>query len=391
MITQQFLPYARQSITTEDLDEVGKALKGDWITRGPQVEAFEKEFASYCGATFAVAFSSGSAALAAAYFAADVKATDRVLTTPNTFISTVGTAMQRGATPLFIDIDRSTGLIDLEQLAFNANQPLSRGRPILVPVHIAGIPFDMEELDRRLTTPDAVIIEDGAHAIGSHYPRQGPKVGSCAWSHMTMFSLHPAKTITTGEGGIITTNDEELCHRLKLFRNNGIERDPRHLEGQAAPWYYEVQTLSNNYNFTEMQAALGRSQLQRIDAFIEKRRALMQLYREKFAHAKHIRLLTDAYDAHVAFHLCIAQIDFAAYGKTREDVMTRLLKEGIGTQVHYIPLYRHPVLSKSCGDISSYFPQMEEYYAQALSLPLYYDLTPEDVTRVVDTLQEVLK
>lgn len=391
MMTQQFLPYAKQSINAQDLDEVAKALSGDWITRGPQVEAFEKEFAAYCDAAYAVAFSSGSAALAAAFFAAEVSSADRILTTPNTFIASVGTAMEQGAAPLFIDIERATCNIDVEQMALNANQPASRGRPIVVPVHYAGIPVDLEELDRRLHNPDVVVIEDAAHALGSYYPRQGPKVGSCAWSAMTMFSLHPAKTITTGEGGIVTTNSEELCHRLKLYRNNGIERDPKYLEGEPAPWYYEVQTLSNNYNFTEMQAALGRSQLSRIDAFISKRRALMKLYREKLKDTQHVTLLSDAYDDHVAFHLCVAHIDFEALGKTRQQVMQQLLKEGIGTQVHYIPLYRHPVLRQACGDITSYFPQMEWHYAQALSLPLYYDLTQEDVDRVIETLLSFLK
>ena len=267
MKTLPFLPYAKQSIDEQDIQAVGKALSAEWITRGPLVEAFEKEFASYCNAAYAVAFSSGSAALAAAYFAAQVGPSDRLISTPNTFIATVGAAMQYGAQPLFIDIDRKTGGIDLEQLIFNANQPLSRGRPILAPVHFAGIPVDMEELDRHLTNPDVVVIEDAAHAIGSNYPRQGPKVGSCAWSQMTMFSFHPAKTITTGEGGLVTTNDSELCRRLKLFRNNGIERDPQYLEGEPAPWYYEVHALTNNFNFTEGQAALGSSQLRRIDIF----------------------------------------------------------------------------------------------------------------------------
>ncbi len=385
-----FLPYAKQSISTQDIEEVARALSGEWITRGPQVEAFEQEFASYCGATYAVAFNSGSAALAAAYFAAQVGPSDRLITTPNTFISTVGTGMQLGAQPLFIDIDRSTAGIDLEQLIFNANQPLSRGRPILAPVHFAGIPVDMQELDRRLTNPDVVVIEDAAHAVGSSYPRQGPKVGSCAWSHMTIFSFHPAKTLTTGEGGMVTTQSAELCHRLKLFRNNGIERDPHYLEGEAAPWYYEVQALTNNFNFTEGQAALGRSQLRRLNTFVSKRRALMQTYRRQLQAVPHVALLTAAFDEHVAFHLCVAQIDFAACGTTRSAVMEALKQKGIGTQVHYIPLYRHPYFKKGPVELTDYFPQTEGYYAQALSLPLFYDMTEDDVSRVVAALQEVL-
>jgi UDP-4-amino-4,6-dideoxy-L-N-acetyl-beta-L-altrosamine transaminase len=387
MTQESFLPYSHQSINSADIDAVSSALKEDWITRGSQVEAFENEIASYCGATYAVAFSSGSAALAGAFYAAAVSPHDRVITSPNTFIASVGTAIPFGATPVFVDIDRNTGNADIEHLAATANQPASRKRPIIVPVHFAGIPVDMQQLDQRLTVPDVVIIEDAAHAIGSRYSVNGPRVGSCEWSHMTMFSFHPAKTITTAEGGLVTTNEKELARRLRLFRNNCMERDPEFLQGEAAPWYYEVVGVSNNYNFTEMQAALGRSQLKRIESFIDKRRILMKAYRKELANIPYLRLFTDEFDDHTAFHLCVVQIDFNAIGTTRTALMNKLKEKGIGTQLHYIPLYRHPCMVEICGEIADYFPQMEAYYAQALSLPLYYDLTIEDVKKVSQALK----
>lgn len=381
-----FIPYAKQSISEDDLEEVKKALEGPVITRGPLVHRFENEMAEYCGARYAVAFSSGSAALAGAYYAAKAGPHDRIFTTPNTFVSSVGTGMQRGSSPVFIDLDPATGSFDLQSLLINANQPTTRGRSLVMAVHFGGLPIDMEKMDAQLTNPDVIVIEDAAHAIGTRYPRGGPRIGSCAWSHLTAFSFHPVKNITTGEGGLVTTNDPELHHRLLLFRGNGIEREPERFEGEIAPWKYEVQDITNNFHLTDFQAALGLSQLKRLEEFIEKRRLLIKRYREKLQGEPHIHLLTDAYDEHTAFHLCVSQIDFEAAGKTRAEVMTRLKEEGIGTQVHYIPLYHHPYFKRLSGEISEYFPHTESYYKKALSLPLYYDLSLEEVDRVVTSL-----
>lgn len=385
-----FLPYAHQSIDPADIFEVNKALFSNAITRGPRVEAFEKEIADYCGAKYAVAFSSASTALSAACHASQVDKHDRLISTPNTFISSVGCGVQKGATPIFVDIDRHTGNINLEQVGFTMQKPYSRGRHILLPVHFSGIAVDMRQLDSLITDPDTVVIEDAAHALGSYYPNGGPRVGSCEWSQMTVFSFHPAKTITTGEGGMVTTNDRELVHRLQRYRNNGIERDPQYLEGEAAPWYYECHEMTNNFNFTEIQAALGLSQLKRLEDFIAKRRQLVQIYRQELQNLEHVVPFTAEFDEHTSFHLFVVQIDFSAYKTNRTEVMNKLKDRGIGTQVHYIPVYRHPCFKNICGDISEYFPNMEAYYNQALSLPLYYNLRIEDVERVVRDLQSVL-
>lgn len=389
---ERFLPYGRQCIDEQDIEAVATALRSEMITRGERVAAFEKSIAEYCGAQHAVAFNSGSSALLATCYAAKVNASDRVLTTPNTFFSTTGCAAQFGATPVFIDIDRQTGNLDLELLEMNLGTPLSRGRHVIMPVHFSGIAVDMEKVDRMITDPDAVVIEDAAHALGSCY-RDGQKVGSCAWSQMTVFSFHPVKNITTGEGGMVTTNDDQLAHRLRQYRNNGIEREKDSLKNpaQAAPWYYEVQGMSNNLNFTEIQAALGLSQMSRLDEFVKRRRQLIGKYREKLAGFPHLKMFTSEFDAQTAFHLCVVQIDFDALGINRAEVMYKLVEKGIGTQVHYIPVYRHPVFQEKSGDLSAYFPQMEGYYAQALSLPLFYGMTDLDLERVCSTLKTVLK
>lgn len=380
----KFIPYAHQSIDQSDIESVSQALSGDMITRGPKVEEFEKTLASYCGAQYAVAFNSGTTALFAACFAAEVGPFDRILTSPNSFVATVSCAAHFRATPVFIDIDRNTGNIDLNQLKLNLEYQTTRGRNLILPVHFSGIPVDMQKIDYMITEPNTLIIEDAAHALGSTYA-DGQKVGSCAYSDMTIFSFHPAKTITTGEGGMVTTNNPKYYERLILYRNNGMVKNPENPE----PWFYEVQAITGNFNFTEMQAALGLSQFKRLDQFIAKRRELMALYREKLKDHPHVRLFTPEYDAHTAFHLCVAQIDFEACKTDRVTVMQNLKERGIGTQVHYIPIYRFPFFAKRSGDISPFFPQMEAYYASALSLPLYYDLTPADVEHVVKALKEL--
>lgn len=389
MSKDKYLPYAQQNISQEDLDAVQHALSQSIITRGPLVETFENEMANYCGAQYAVAFNSGTAALMAAYYAADIGPNDRVITTPNSFVATIGPGIQRLATPVFVDIDRNTGNLNLEHVALNVNRSQSKGKTAVVPVHFSGIPVDVETIDASITDYRTVIIEDAAHAIGSRY-KDGSKVGSCLHSQMTAFSFHPAKTMTTTEGGLVTTNDQDLYHRLQLYRSNGIERDPFYLDEQPAPGYYEVKFLSGNYNFTELQAALGLSQLKRLDAFVEKRKKLMDLYRSKLGSFEHVRLFSPSEDLSIAYHLCVAQINFDAYKTTRTAVMEELHLMGIGTQVHYIPLYRHPFFARATGDISAYFPEMENYYAQALTLPLYYDLNEENVERVVESLKKVL-
>lgn len=389
MIKTKFLPYGKQSISADDIREVTKVLESDWLTRGPKVKEFEQAVAEHCGAEYAVAFPNGTAALMGACHAAQMGPHDRLITTPNTFVATVGAGMVYQSTPVFVDIDLETGNLNLEQVKDTLNHRSTRGKDVIIPVHFAGISVDMRSLELMIKNPDTVVIEDAAHAIGSQNP-DGPRVGSCEYSDMTMFSFHSVKNITSGEGGMITTNNEEMRHHLKLFRNNGIERDSQFLEGTTAPWYYEVKEITGNYNFTDIHAALGLSQLRRLDKIVSKRRELVAAYRENFKNDSEIRLFTDKFDAITAFHLFVVQIDFESFHTSRTEVMTKLMNEGIGSQLHYIPVYRHPFFTHKKGDISEYFPNMEKYYAQALSLPLFYDMEVKDVERVVNTLKKIL-
>ncbi len=356
-----FIPICKQNISEQDKAAVQEALSDDMITRGKRVEQFETDFSTYCGSDFAVSFNSGTSALQAAYFAANVMQDDLVVTTPNTFVGTFVGALNHGAQVRFTDIDPTTGNMDL------SNEELTNAK-VITPVHFSGIPVDVKSL-----RTNALIIEDAAHALGA-LDREGNKVGACVYSDMTVFSFHPAKSITTGEGGMVTTNDPDLYEKLKLFRNNGMVRC-----NSSYPGYYEVEAVTGNYHLTEFQAALGSSQLRRVDDFVQKRRALVKVYREAFAD---LTLLSDEFDSLSSHHLFIALID---YKSTRKAVMEALRERGVGTQVHYMPAYHHPIFS---GQPTQ--PKMETYFQQALTLPLYYDMSEETAQYVATQLLEVL-
>jgi UDP-4-amino-4,6-dideoxy-L-N-acetyl-beta-L-altrosamine transaminase len=377
-----FLPYAKHHISDEDCDAVCQSLKSQVITRGKTVDAFEAALADYCGVRFAVAFNSGSTALRAACAAAQLCAHDKFMTTPNSFVATAAAGILAGASPIFIDIDPETGNMDLDLLAPNLQEEQTRGRKVVMPVHYAGVPVNMERLQSLLCNPDAVVIEDAAASLGTLYDPD-TRVGSCRWSDMTVFSFHPAKLITTGEGGMVTTNDPDLNNRLRAFRNNGIQREP-------GAWHYDVNSLSGNYNVTDFQAALGLSQFNRIESFIHQKKQVISWYELNLAGIPHVRLLSKLTEELISPHLAVVFIDFAALGTSRDELIAQLEVKGIGTQVHYIPIYRHPVFTQYYGTLDEYFPGMERFYSQALSLPLSVDLTEADVKRVCQAIQEII-
>lgn len=386
--TRSFIPYAKPSIDQEDIDSVTQALKSERITRGPLVEEFEQAIASYCDVPFVVAFNSGTAALHAAYFAAGLSQEDRVITSPNSFIATIGAPLQKEIYPTFVDIDSSSGGLNLDYVKEATTISRTRGKPILVPVHFSGIAHDMRKMEKQVSHPDTVVIEDAAHAIGSCYP-SGEKVGCCAYSHMTIFSFHPAKTLTTGEGGAVTTYSQELAQRLKLFRDNGIRRIPyKPLEDYKG--CYDVEAITGNFNVTSFQAALGLSQLKKIDIFIEKRRKLVAHYRQRLENVPAITFFSQRNEDHTAFHLFVVQIDFSACHTTRSKVMQQLHEKGIGTEVHYIPLYCHSALKEKRAHLP-HCPQMEAYFQKTLTLPLYADLSINEVDFICDQLLKILK
>jgi len=377
-----FLAFAHQSIDEQDINAVVQALQQDYITRGPTVQAFERETADLVGARYAVAFSSGSSALYAAYQAAGVSSFDKVVSTPNTFIATVSGALSRGANLHLVDIDLY-GNMDLDLLNESMIEPMSRGKTFIVPVHFAGVAVDMKRLSSMVRFQDVVIIEDAAHALGSKYP-DGLPVGSCAYSDMTVFSFHASKNIACGEGGMVTTNDPDLFSRLRQLRNSGFK------PSEKEPWYYEVESLSCNGHMTDIQAALGLSQLQRLDEFQKEKDALILLYRELLENVPGVTPHGSEPDGRTLYHLFEVHIEYELFNTCRADVMETLSEQGVGSQYHYVPLYRHPAVQARCKEKKELFPMMEGHFQKALSLPFFSRMRESDVERVVSALRKTL-
>jgi perosamine synthetase len=373
-----FLPYGRQDVDEADIEAVALALRQDLITQGPTVARFEEAFAEHVGARHAVAFSSGTAALHGAAFAAGVGPGDVCVTSPITFAASMNAAVHLGATPCFADIDPATWNLDARDAALVADAKL------VVPVSFAGLPADLEPLRAGAAT----IVEDAAHALGA--TRDGRPVGGPGGAAITCFSLHPVKTMTTGEGGIATTEDDDLADRMRAFRTHGIVRgDATHPGEHDGAWYYEQQELGCNYRITDFQCALGLSQLTRVEGWVARRNAIAALYRERLAGDERIGLPPAAPEgSRHGHHLFVVHV--AGGAAVRRRVFDGLRAAGIGVQVHYIPLTRMPYYRDVHGIDAAAFPHAERYYAGAISLPLFPGMVAADVTRVVGELQRLL-
>lgn len=405
-----FLPYGRQDLDEADIAAVVQVLRGDWLTQGPAVEAFEAALAERTGAPHAVACANGTAALHLAYRALDLEAGDAVVVPANTFLATASAARLAGAEVAFADVDPDTGLMGPEQ----AEAAIARARAagwrvrVLAPVHFAGQCADMNGLDALAQRHGLSVVEDACHALGGTIRRGGADrpVGSGSGSgivpSLSVFSFHPVKTVAAGEGGAVTTGDVRLDARLRALRNHGMTRDPAGFvdrqaalapNGTANPWYYEMPEPSLNDRLTDIQSALALSQMRRLDAFVARRRRLMDLYTARFAAfsppmATLVRPLTRVPWCAPAWHLAVVLIDFAAAGRDRASVMAALRARGVGSQVHYIPVHRQPYWRNRHGDLA--LPGADAYYARALSLPLFPAMADGDVERVVAALKEAL-
>jgi len=356
------IPYGRQSIDDDDVAAVVEVLRGDWLTQGPTVERFENAFADRVAARHAVAYSSGTAALHGAAAAAGFGDGDVVVTSPLTFMASANCIRYVGARPGLVDIDPATWNLDLSQVPSSVAG--------VIPVHYAGLPV---QLDTWQPSGRPVVIEDAAHALGASTP-SGP-VGNCAHSSMACFSLHPVKPITSGEGGMVTTNDDELADRLRRFRTHGIVRRP-----ELGGWAYEISEVGYNYRLTDIQAALGLSQLRRLDRFIERRNEIAEQYRDLLADLP-VGLPPPAPSGYRhGYHL------FAVRVPNRRMVYDRLRKAGVATQVHYVPIHHHPV-SADIGVQHGDLPECDAIYKGLLSLPMFPDLTDDDVNRVAEQVQ----
>lgn len=391
-----FIPYGKQWIERDDIQYVIEVLKSDFLTQGPRIKEFEDAVASYVGSKYAVAVANGTAALHLAYLAAGVKHSDEVITTPVTFLATSNAAIFCGARPIFADVDSTTINISPEEVS----KKITKKSKLIVPVHFGGNPCDMEELNNIAEKYNLNIIEDACHAFGAKYriANKWMMVGSCTHSAMTVFSFHPVKHITTGEGGIITTNNKRFYEKLLKLRNHGITKDSKMYKNKKMAftkesenlWYYEMQDLGFNYRITDLQCALGISQLKKINTFIKRRREIVSIYSREFKDISGIKIPVEKEGFFSSYHLYVLRINFSRLGKTRNDLMAKLKRMNIGTQVHYIPVHLQPYYKEKFKYKPGDYPNAEDYYSQALSLPLYPRMTDNDVKYVISAVKSAL-
>ncbi len=373
-----YIPYGKQSIDEGDIQAVVEVLKSDYLTTGPRIAEFEQKMADYTGAQYAVAVSSGTAALHIACLAAGIGVGDEVITTPLTFAASANCVLYCGGRPVFADIDPQTYNIDPVEIETHIT-PKTKA---ILPVHYTGRPCDMEAIGKIAEEQELMVIEDGAHALGAQY--RGRRIGSL--SHMTCFSFHPVKPVTTGEGGVVTTSSRELYERLLLFRSHGITREVDLLREQEGAWYYEQLELGYNYRITDIACALGISQMKKLEGFLQRRKGLAERYNEAFATVEGIQTPEELEDAESGWHLYMIQVP----EERRERMFEQLREAGIGVNVHYIPVYRHPYY-QSCGYAGCFCPNAEGFYERALTLPLYPDLTEEQQDYVIEKVTEYIK
>jgi UDP-4-amino-4,6-dideoxy-N-acetyl-beta-L-altrosamine transaminase len=395
-MTTAFIPYGRQCIEDDDVQAVTAALKSDFLTTGPMIEAFETALAQRVNARHAVVCSSGTAALHIAMLALDLKPGEAAIVPSMTFAATANAVRYVGGEVIFADADPESGLMRPDDFKVALGRGAGKTVRAVLPVHLAGQVCDMPGIAGIARERGIAVIEDASHAIGSRY--DGHAVGACAHGDMTIFSFHPVKTVAMAEGGAVTMKDGIMHHRVARLRAHGIEREPAlfaargmGFEGnEPNPWYYELQELGFNYRATDLQCALGISQLAKLDRFVSRRAELVERYDRLLAPlAPVLQPLARRPDQSVGWHLYVALINFAAAGISRAALMRELRKQGIGTQVHYVPLHQQPYYKSRYGAQS--LPGAEAFYARALSLPLYPQLEDAEQDRVVDALRGLLR
>jgi UDP-4-amino-4,6-dideoxy-N-acetyl-beta-L-altrosamine transaminase len=376
------IPYGRQDIIQADIDAVIEVLRSDFLTQGPMGPRFELAVAEYCGVRRAVAVNSATSALHLACLSLGVGAGDIVWTSPITFVASANCALYCGADVDFVDIDSNTYNMSVQRLSEKLQRAAEIGKlpKVVIPVHLCGQPCEMEGIHTLSKQYGFFIIEDASHAIGGRYKDE--PIGSCRYSDITVFSFHPVKIITTGEGGMAVTNNQELANKMVRLRSHGITRDPAEMTNVPdGPWYYQQLELGFNYRLTEIQAALGISQITRLDQIVTKRHILAARYNKLL---KDYPVITPWQhpDSYSGLHLYVIRLDTKVMKVTHREIFERLRVAGIGANVHYIPVYRHPYYERR-GFAVSDFPEAERYYTEAVSLPMYPALTEEQQIEVI--------
>ncbi len=382
----KILPYSRQCIEQDDIQAVTEVLKSDFLTQGPKIVEFEKALAEYCGTKYAVAFSSGTAALHGAYFAAGLNSGDEVITSPITFLATANAALYLGAKVVFVDVEPDTGNINANLI----EKAITQKTKLLIPVHYSGLPADMDKISRIAKKHNLILIEDACHALGAKY--KGQAIGNCRFSDMAVFSFHPVKSITTGEGGAVTTNSEEYYNKLVMFRHHGVTKDEKFMTKaakQAGAWYYEMHYLGFNYRITDIQAALGISQLKKIDRFINRCKEIALQYAKVFSGSSYFDVPVGKNYTDSAWHLYPIRLK-DKYVQRKVEIFSKLRQKGLWVQVHYIPVYLQPFYQKS-GFRKGLCLVAEDFYSRQISIPIYPMMSDKDAQNVIALLNEVLK
>jgi len=383
------IPYGRQFIDDEDIQEVIKTLKSDFITQGPKIKEFESALCEYTEAKYAVAVSNGTAALHISCLAAGIRHNHEVITSPITFVASANCILYCGGKPVFADVQEDTINIDPEEI----ERKITRNTKAVIPVHFAGHPCDLEEIYAIAKKNNLIVIEDACHALGAEY--KGSKIGSCKYSDMTVFSFHPVKSITTGEGGAVLTNNKKLYEKLLMLRNHGITKDPTKFTinhqlstiNDYGSWYYEMQELGFNYRLTDFQCGLGLSQLKKLDKFIQRRREIVEIYNKELSKIDEIILPKERPYVKSSWH--IYYIRLKNFQK-RKKVFERLRKKGIGVQVHYIPVHLQPYYRNNFGYKEGDYPKAENYYNSTITLPLFVKLNKKQINYILNKIKEAI-
>ena len=377
----KLIPHGHQCVDKNDIKEVVKVLKSDWITQGPKVKEFEDALCKYTGAEYTVAVSSGTAALHLSCLAAGISNGDEVITSPITFVASANCILYCGGKPVFADVQENTGNIDPLKIKKN----ITKKTKAIIPVHLAGHPCDLEEIHEIAKENNLIVIEDASHALGAEYKRS--KIGSCKYSAVTTLSFHPVKHMTTGEGGAILTNRKDIYEKLLILRNHGITKDSIKFQRNDGPWYYEMQELGFNYRITDFQCALGISQLKKIEKFLGIRREIVNIYNKELSEISKIVLPIEKSYIKSSWHIYCMRVK----GKEeRKNMFDELRSKNIGVQVHYIPVYRQAYYQKHFKYDKNDFPKAEKYYNTEITLPIHPSLTKKDLYYVINNIKSFI-